>query len=263
MGEKIDVEYELIRNETRSKICPLTGERVYDHSELACLRTDCSLVAENRYQTLYGYRYRCAVEKKNIEEEHARQLKRAEYYRKLGDSLEAVRGINLEEFFELCNRLDHEMIESRQEYSGDMSLNLYHDEENKCLVYRFEDDAVAEISVTDNPFSYFGAKFEAIRSSEKKGAISCCAVPGYLADAINVNLQLKHKMDVKGILHHDNPVYIKARGMGKYIEAAYGWDWLQWKRVRDQHLEMAEIVNFDNIIYIKQELDEIIRREYG
>jgi len=37
---------------------------------------------------------------------------------------------------------------------------------------------------------------------------------------------------------------------------------MSFKRVRDKHLEMTEIVNFDNIIYIKQELDEIVRREY-
>ena len=49
--------------------------------------------------------------------------------------------------------------------------------------------------------------------------------------------------------------------MGKYIEAAYGWDWLEFKKIRARHLKMTEIFSGGKAIYIKQELDEIIRRE--
>lgn len=32
--------------------------------------------------------------------------------------------------------------------------------------------------------------------------------------------------------------------------------------MRKRHLEMTEISNFGNVIYLKPELDQIIRREY-
>ena len=76
-----------------------------------------------------------------------------------------------------------------------------------------------------------------------------------------MNFNLRNGFDVKNILHADNPVYLKRRDVGKYIDAAYGWEWMDFQKLRNQYLTMTEIVNFDNIIYIKQELDEIVRRD--
>lgn len=70
-----------------------------------------------------------------------------------------------------------------------------------------------------------------------------------------------HNMDVKSLIHYNNPVYVQSTAIGKYIDAMYGWDWVSFKKAMARHLEMTEIVNYGNIIYIKQELDEIIRRE--
>lgn len=246
----------------RPKTCPLTRERVDPvHHDYDCLKYNCNGVEPDKWSLLYGRRYRCGLERDEIERWHERQLKAAKMYRRLNDSYESTRKINVDEFFEYCDKLDKEMIESRQQYAQDMVISPYHDPEDKCLLYLFENDELVEISVAENIFAHIGRRFDQLRSDKVKCEISCCAVPGYMAEAISVRLHLEHKMDVKAILHNDNPVYIKARGIAKYIDAVYGWDWLEFKKVRDQHLEMTEIVSYDNIIYIKQELDEIIRRK--
>ena len=266
MEQKVEFNYIYADDDDyrmKPKICPLTGGRVIpEHHEWDCLVYDCSDVDPEKWSILHGHRYRCEAERVQIEKWHEGRLKAAETYKRLSNSLESSRKINIDEFYEYCNNLDKEMIESRQQYSENMVVNPYHEPGDKCLIYMFEDDEVVEISVVENLFSYLGTRFDRLRSETVKCEMSSCAVPGYMAEAINVRLHLEHKMDVKSILHNDNPVYIKARNMGKYIEAAYGWDWLEFKKVRDRHLEMTEIVNYDNIIYIKQELDEIIRREY-
>ena len=246
---------------TESKICPLTGDEVCGDSSYACINSDCRNVQNNVRYYLHGHTYRCQRERQEIEDWHEKRVKAAETYKRLNQSLETARRINVDEFFADCDSLDEEMTKSRQPYNKDMVLTPYHDPDEKCLMYLFEDDEVVEISTVDNPFTYLSTRFDRLRDETKRFEVSCCAVPAYMSEAVNVRQHLLHKMDVKAVLHNDNPVYIKARNIGKYIDAAYGWDWLSFKKVRDQHLEMTEIVNYDNIIYIKQELDEIIRRE--
>ncbi len=246
----------------KPKICPLTGERVIPElHDFDCLIYNCSAVAPDRWSLLYGHKYRCEWERTKIEEWHERRVKTAETYKRLSDSLETARKIDIDEFFRYCDDLDKDMVESRQQYSPDMIICPYHAPGDKCLLYLFEDGVLVEISVSDNIFAQLGRRFDRLTSETVKCEISCCDVPGYMADAINVRLHLEHNMDVKAILHHDNPVYIKSKGIAKYIDAAYGWDWLTFNRMRARHLEMTEIPNYDNVIYIKQELDEIIRSE--
>ena len=249
-------------DDKKPKYCPLTGERVGPECDWDCLIENCNNVDENRRYYLYGHTYRCKREMKEIVKWHENQIKAAETYRKLNKSLETARGINIDYFYEYCDNLDEEMVKSRQKYNRDMMINPYHEPNEKCLIYIFEGDEVIEISVVENPFSFLSARFDRLKDEGGNCAVNICSVPAYMAEAINVRLHLQRNMDVKAILHNDNPVYIKARSVGKYIDAVYGWDWVSFKRVRDRHLEMTEIVNFDNIIYIKQELDEIVRREY-
>ena len=246
---------------TESKICPLNGDNVCGDSCYECIYEDCRNVRKDVRYYLYGHTYRCQKERKEIERWHEKRVEAAKTYKRLNQSLETARKINVGEFFAYCDSLDEEMTKNRQLYNKDMVINPYHDADEKCLIYLFENDEVVEISTVDNPFTYLSTRFDRLRDETKKFAVSCCAVPEYMSEAINVRQHLQYKMDVKAVLHNDNPVYIKARNVAKYIDAAYGWDWLSFKKVRDQHLEMTEIVNFENIIYIKQELDEIICRE--
>ncbi len=260
MGTKL---YDLDGNELpEPKICPLTKEELDPICDWDCLYADCRYVDEHSGYYLYGRTYRCSKERKEIIAWHESRVKAAQTYKRLKGSLEAARKINVDEFFDYCNTLDEEMLNGRQRYDRDMVINPYHAQDEKCLIYMFENDEVYEISTAKNPFSFLAARFDKISDETKNCGFSICSVPEYMAEAINVRLHLVRNMDVATILHNDNPVYIKARHIGKYIESAYGWDWLSFKRVRDKHLELTEIVNYDNILYIKQELDEIIMREY-
>lgn len=240
-------------------ICPLTGGIKPPENE--CIYYDCKNVNPEKLSFLYGYKYRCKLEKKQIERWHEKLVKAEETYRKLNDSLEQSRSINIDKFYAYCNELDKKMIENRQVYSFDMLLCPYHDPNDRFLVYLFEDDEVTEISVTDNIMAYMGKRYTWLKNDKVKCEMSCSTIPALLSEAINVRMHLNHKMDVKAILHIDNPVYIKDSGLNKYIDAAYGLTWHEFKKIKDKHLEITEIVNYDKIIYVKQELDVIIRRE--
>ena len=250
--------------EKEEKICPLTGKLVDDSLAYRsyCLFDDCSHVDEDKRYYLHGHAYHCRKEKDLIEKWYEDLLKDAEKYRKLNMSLDIARKIDIDSFFAYCDNLDEIMVKGKQRYNKDMLINPYHGPDEKCLIYLFEDDNVIEISVTENPFSFIGIRrFDRLKNGGDRSAINICAVPAYLADAINVRLHLQYKMDVKSILHDDNPVYIKKKKVGGYINAVYGWDWVTFKKALDMHLEMTEILNYDNILYIKQELDDIVRSE--
>ena len=99
-------------------------------------------------------------------------------------------------------------------------------------------------------------------STKVKGdrwSLSSCAVSDYIADAVVVNLRMKHNLDIKNVLHDDNPVYVKKRTMARYIDATYGWDWVTFEKARKRYGELTAIVNFDNVVYVKQELDEVVK----
>ena len=49
--------------------------------------------------------------------------------------------------------------------------------------------------------------------------------------------------------------------MARYIDATYGWDWVTFEKARKRYGELTAIVNFDNVVYVKQELDEVIEKK--
>lgn len=244
------------------KTCPLTKAPINPAQNYSwlCLEIDCDKVKHERWGLLYGQKYRCEVERMKIESFHKRQLKAAEEYRRLNNSLGVARSINLDRFFTFCDELDRIMIQNRQKYSKEMIICPYLDHEKKFLVYRFENDKAVEITYTRNILKCLGTRFEKL--NDQIDAVSYFSVPCCMAEAILVCLYIKHNLDAKYILHHDNPVYIKKSGLKKYVDAVYGLTRFDLEKLLAEHLEITEINNHQTIIYIKQELDEIIRREY-
>lgn len=83
------------------KKCPLTKNRINPVQSYSryCLESDCSEVDPERWGLLHGQKYRCEKEREDIELFHKRQLKAAEEYRRLINSLEVAKSINLDSFF--------------------------------------------------------------------------------------------------------------------------------------------------------------------
>ncbi len=243
------------------KVCPLTGGIIRDIDHYECITYDCADASRDKWSLLYGHKYHCPYEKKAIEDWHERQEKAKKYYSKLVDSLDAVRAIDLDEFFDTCKTIDEQMIRDKQEYNENWLISPYREEDEKFFVYLFKDDEIEKISLTENVLNFMATRYSEFSKKENHYAMSCCTLPKLIADAVNVNLQIKYNMDVTKVLAADNPVYIAASAAGKYIDAAYGWKWVDFKKALARHLETTEIVNYGRIIYIKQELDEIIRRE--
>lgn len=248
-------------NEYSPKICPLTGETISpEHGDYECLTHNCRNVSKEKWEILYDRKVHCEKERKDVKRVHEERIKKIMETKLLRESLETAKTINVDEFFRYCDIIDEMMINKLQDYSPNMLINPYHAEGEKCLIYLCEGMTVSEISVVDNVFNYLGTRFNKYKEHGMNFSVSCCRVPGYLAEAINVRLHLQYKMDVKSILHNNNPVYIKARSIGKYVKSVYGYEWWEFKNIRNRHLELTEIANYDNVLYIKQEIDEIIRR---
>lgn len=54
---------------------------------------------------------------------------------------------------------------------------------------------------------------------------------------------------------------MKARNLKKYLDSAYGMSLQEFRTIRQNNPGMTEIVDFDSVIMIKQEIDEAIRRD--
>lgn len=242
-------------------LCPLDGHRL-GPEEASCFNYDCTGRSLDKYYMLHGHRCYCEVRRWEIEQWHKKRVESARKYKKMEASQQIASEISIDDFYAYCDDIDKEMIATKQKYVPDMSINPYHAEDERCLVYLFSGDKLVDTGIVTNPFSFLSTRFDKIMDPDFDAAINICAVPASIAEAVNVRVRLIRNMDVTSILHHDNPVYIKSRGIAKYVDAAYGWDWLDFDRMRKRHLEMTEISNFGNVIYLKPELDQIIRREY-
>lgn len=243
------------------KTCPLTGRKLTVGIDDACyFRYDCNNVDGSPIGTTYGKKFRCGLEKDNIELWYKKELEKKARCIMHNESLETARKIDLEGFYEYCNELDEEMINSRQAYGKDMALCPYHEPQNSCIIYLFKNDELKEIAVSGSPLSFIGKRIEGKNADGNiKYAVSYQEVPEYLAEAISVNQHLKRHWDVKSILHDNNPVYIKSRHAGQYVYDVYGLHQSTFAKLRRENLDLTEISNFENVIMIKQEIDKAVK----
>ena len=253
--------------EREVSLCPLTGEILDWHSfgYYKCLQLDCSQVDKLDWKQIYGHAYRCEVEKDEIidnlkkqqEWEEERAKRKAAMDAIFKGSLENARTIDYTQFIVYCDAVDQRINETIQSYNREIRVDIFRDPEDTHLVYIYRNDEVVDVSITKNICLHVGKWFEKIKGD--RWSLSCCAVSDYIADAVVVNLRMKHNLDIKNVLHDDNPVYVKKRTMARYIDATYGWDWVTFEKARKRYGELTAIVNFDNVVYVKQELDEVVK----
>lgn len=254
------------------KICPLTGELVSIQNKddyKVCIESNCMNVNPWSYFVQEGIRYRCELEKKEMyrqldekrEKERQKELKTKIIMDRLYDSMIAAKDIDLKEFFALCDRINTEMFESRQEYSKDMVLKPYRGEEEKNLVYMFENGSLVEIAVLENVFTFLANKLAKLKDPIKKTAISCCVIPKKMADETNVRLRMINNLDIKNIIHSDNLVYLKDNMLLKYLDLMVGScnEKVMRKLFDDPELT---IIDYNGVkLYYKKEINDIINRK--
>ncbi len=252
--------YEVEQIEQRYKICPLTGKVAED---FFCDRYDCSRVKPDEYDILYGKEYHCEIEYKKIKDEFDGRMKR--YTEKLkaaerrSTSLETARTIELDCFFDFCKDLKEYLFSNRQSYDSTFTIKPYHEPDDSFIVFWFDKDKVVDFSVTENLVANINNHFVNFRdNSDYK--VSYRLVPGYLAEAVRIYFCLQYGVETKNILRDDNPVYIKARNLKRYLESAYGMSLQDFKEIRKLNPWLTEISDFDSVLMLKQEIDEVIRR---
>ena len=265
----MDIEYDnegngyIIETYTqKTKVCPLTGQCAY-YSD--CDSVNCSEVNIDKYDIHHGQIYHCVHEFKEIEREFDRKIKseieNIKANKRRSESLNLARQTNFEEFSSFCEMIDEYMCSNKLEYSEKLEIHPYCGEDDRFLVYWFENEEIKEICVTENLISNIFNRLTKFKDKENGYTMSYHIIPQYISEAVKVNLYLKYRMDVKGVLRDDNPVYIKESSMSRYMDSAYRWSKADFNKLRSKHLELTELVNYGSVIYIKQEIDEIIRRD--
>ena len=243
-------------------LCPLTGKELSLENNWECFEIDCSHIDANKKEYIFGRSYRCIHERHIIEKWHDAQQKAAMISKRFENSLKAAREININDFYDYCENLDTLMINNKQLFSDEISVKLFHETNEKSLIYIFNADKVINIVAVDNPLLYLSKSYNLLRDTTQKYSISVCSVNETIAEAIIVKLRLRHRIEIPRNIHYGNPVYIKGKNLKKYIETAYSGDYSSFKNLLKKQLDLTEIVDSDDIIFVKQELDELIRREY-
>lgn len=187
----------------------------------------------------------------------------AEARTKWRNSLVEARKIEADDFFSYCDQLNEKLLESRLEYNPEMTIPVFPGEGKKFIVYVIEENTVKEISLTKNLPQFFGQRLNCFLKNAHGFSISFDYVPELIAETVRIRLCLQHRISdgLAVAIHTDSPVYVSKNRLKEYIEAAYGIEWRIAKSLIKRHYELTEINLFDFTLYIKQELDQIIRLE--
>ena len=250
-------EVEMLKN--LHKVCPLTGYRA-EHFD--CDYKDCSKITPDKYDLLYNQRYHCEVERRNIQLEFERRLQRymdsIRADERRSKSLEVAKTINVNQFYEFCDDLEQYMKQNRQAYTQNLIIYPYHEQDTIFLVFWYDKDTLVDFSVTDNISSHMSTHFAKMRE-DLNYTLSYRLIPKYLSEAVRIYFCLKYDVDTKNILKDGNPVYLRENGLKKYLLSAYGTTLINYKLLRIHNPSITEILNYDSIILIKQEIDETVK----
>lgn len=259
MADKYYVEtYEM-----KHKICPLTG---IEAQGWVCNNVDCSNVSgKEEYDIVHGIPCYCAEDVRRANEEYeiyqGKEQQRKIANEKMLISLQNARHIDYDKFDDYCKELDKSLMANNLKFDKNLSIKPFVDKDEHRVMYLMNNGVVEDISITSNILTTLNKWKTKLSDPVTDYSFSMQSIPSSLVEIIQINLYLRHNIDVARVLKYDNPIYLNKKSLGKYIDAVYGWNWHTFKKARAMHLEMTEIVNGDNLIFIKQEIDEIVRRQ--
>lgn len=257
--DKYGNAYEVEIHKNLHKVCPVTGSLAV---HLDCDYENCSKVTPDKYDLLYNQRYHCEIERRNIQLDFERRLQRymdsIRADERRSKSLEVAKTINVTQFYEFCDNLEKYMEQNKQAYTQSLTIYPYHDQDTIFIAFWYDKGTLVDFSVTDNIISHMSTHFAKMRE-DLSFTLSYRLIPKYLSEAIRIYFCLKYDVDTKNILKDGNPVYIRESGLKKYLKAAYGTTLVNYKLLHNFNPNMTEIVNYDSIILIKQEIDETVK----
>ncbi len=246
------------------KICPMTGDRAYYNCE--CY--DCSNVKEDDWHQLsdgaFSVSYRCGHEHEEalrLINAHVKKIEsKNNAYIRLKKSLAESKNMNPDKFFAYCKEVDDYLLKNAQSYGDDMVIYPYVESGYSFLMYCLKDGVPVEIHVAERLLNVLSKYFTQMMENPKC-QFSYAIIPSELKELVVVNLYLKYNFEIRTQLTYENPIYLKSGHVKSYMEVNYGMTTRDFKRLLSRHPEITEITNFNNIIYLKHEIDEIIRRE--
>lgn len=267
MFNKPDGVYEIEHYEQELKLCPLEGNR-FSRRNYACERCDCTQYDETtQYQYIdcqgRQFGYRCPVEKVHAEKEAEDYQKKQK--EKLNKKKQIIRDnsnistFDAYRFLKYCDEVDDYLKKTCQKYTDNMTIFPYCGEGKVILSYIVRKNTFPQISVSENMGALL-TKFINIAKEDTDAAFSYHLIPQGIAESVRINMHLRHKIPVAQI-RYDDPIYIDNTKINKYIELLYGLKSWDFKKIRQKHLEITEIPNGTKVVYIKQEIDEIVRRK--
>ena len=240
-------------------ICPFSGQDVDDTYSYVCMYCDCSNVKADKFYELEGKKYRCPAEKRLIEMGIESRERKHNLRERLTNSYESSLGINVGEFEAGCNELNEYLVKNCAPYE-DLVVKPYRCEDEVHIVYSYENGELKHIAKTENLMNMLAKYMNEAQKNNSEWSASYVLVNNQFADAIVVNLYMRYDFDVVRVLDKDNPIYIKNKDVYKYLETIYGLNHHDFKKILKNNLWMTSILNYNSVIYIKQELDQVIRR---
>ena len=210
------------------------------------------------------FNYNCIAECKywnDCEEIFSARKAREELKKRIATyraSVEAGKQIDLEEMYSSCNKLDSVIKENRKDYDINLLLNTHVEDGKAFIVYIFDEDKVCKVGYSRNLVQYTGKELKSFTG--KRFGLGYEAVPEETIDYVVPTLLLKNKLSLWGIIRPNNPIYITFGQLKKAAREVYGIDLRRLKKILD--LQVIEITEFDtgeDLIFIKPEIDDIIR----
>ena len=173
-------------------------------------------------------------------------------------SVEAGKKINLDEMHSFCNKIDRLIKENRKDYDINLLLNSQVEQGKSFIVYIFDEDKPCKIGHSKNLVQYTGTELK--RFTGKRFGIGYEAVPDETIEYVVPTLLINNNLSLWGIIRPSNPIYISFGQLKKASREVYGIDLRRLKKILDlQAIDITEFDTGEDLIYIKPEIDDIIR----
>lgn len=194
-----------------------------------------------------------------VKEQEAKE-KKAKWIAAFENSVNVAKTIDLDDLHKLCRKIDTEIMNAVEEYKPGLLVDALPEEGQSFVVYCFNGENVFKIGYTKHPMNY--VETVAREFNGKKLKLGFGTIQDELISQVIPTLMIKNVIPVKNTVGPTNPVYITDGQLRRAAREVYGIGVWGLKKVFANHLEITEIRSGDTMVYLKAEMDFIIRNDY-
>lgn len=253
----IDIYKKIATTETiiDKVICPLDNNDITDMYPYCCMYEDCSWVKKDKYYELNGKKYRCPLERSRIEEYEFERNKLIYKRKKYIEAYEKANIITYSELSSICAKYKTQIEEDIMDYKN-LIVNPYLEENEKFVVFKHSEGNIIGASATETLL----LKLYNIFKEAPDISVSIIKVNKEIADSLIIYFGLSYKFDIIRQIKLSDPVFLKKTEIYKYANNVFGLSYPTIRKLINENIWITEFSNFGNIIYLKDEINQIIER---